>query len=124
VPNSGTFPIGGFCYLLLGRGNERKIMREEYNGWKNRETWAMALWLNNDEGFQNQVQELAEEARDEEYPASRLAEALESFIEELFDFDNISDNRQLFNMLTDIGSLYRVNWYEIAQTFIEELANA
>jgi hypothetical protein len=99
-------------------------MREEYNGWKNRETWAMALWLNNDEGFQNQVQELAEEARDEEYPASRLAEALESFIEELFDFDNISDNRQLFNMLTDIGSLYRVNWYEIAQTFIEELANA
>jgi hypothetical protein len=35
--------------------------------------------------------------------------------------ENISGNRDLFNMLTDIGSLGRVNWREIADNFINEL---
>jgi hypothetical protein len=29
------------------------IMEKEYNGWKNRQTWNVALWINNDEGLYN-----------------------------------------------------------------------
>ena len=28
-----------------------------YNGWKNYETWNVALWINNDEGFYSVAQE-------------------------------------------------------------------
>jgi len=35
-------------------------MSEKYNGWKNRQTWNVALWIGNDEGLYN----LAKEGKD------------------------------------------------------------
>lgn len=32
---------------------------QRYNGWKNYETWNVALWLRNDEGLYNQARDLA-----------------------------------------------------------------
>ena len=37
-------------------------MSERYNGWKNYQTWNVALWIGNDEGLYN----LARECRDYE----------------------------------------------------------
>jgi hypothetical protein len=33
-------------------------MCEEYNGWTNRETWGLALHIDNDQGLQEQASEL------------------------------------------------------------------
>lgn len=101
-------------------------MNEEYNGWTNRETWATALHINNDQALQEIAQEyvqqeLASQQEGELGNSNRLAETLESWItEDLLTLENISGNQGLFNMLSDIGSLYRVNWLEIAETFEAE----
>jgi hypothetical protein len=106
---------------------------EEYNGWKNRETWALALWLDNEQGWQEMIQELAVQALNDTpllepenrviVATSKLALLLREWVEEeLLSLESISNNQALFNMLTDIGSLYRVDYREIAKGYIEENA--
>ncbi len=37
---------------------ESSTVTTEYNGWTNRETWLTNLWLNNDMGSYEQLQEI------------------------------------------------------------------
>jgi hypothetical protein len=102
-------------------------MCQEYNGWTNRETWAVNLWLTNDYGMTKDLeiyfQELHQEGEEviETTPEimRNYTEYLESYVNELLEFENL--NRTTYSMLTDIGSLYRVNWREIAEDFAEVL---
>ena len=86
----------------------------------------MKLWFDNDEGFDSVVNDrVAEifatnELEDFATAKREIADWLEEFIAELFDFDSIFENRSLFTMMQDIGSTYRVNWYEIADAFYIE----
>ena len=92
-------------------------METEYNGWTNRETWAVVLHINNDEGLLNPINEVAKLHEN----LNDLADEIESFInEDVLNFENISTNRNAFLMLQDIGSLYRVNWREVAESFISD----
>ena len=85
----------------------------DYNGWKNYETWNIALWLNNDEGTYNYMLELAQEARDEEDLASKIE-------------DFLDDNNPLAtaspSLYQDIlgASLRSADLREIAKSFLEE----
>ena len=87
-------------------------METEYNGWTNRETWAVALWINNEQGLQEQINDQAREASS----LGGFADFLEEFIDELFD----ENWQNLKAMRNDIGSLWRVNWYELAESFISD----
>lgn len=91
-------------------------MTEEYNGWTNRETWATALHINNDEGLYKTVQDWAVSNLEEQESeaVTVLAESIEDFVTELLD----SDWDGVKSMRYDIGSLWRVNWREIANSFI------
>lgn len=108
-------------------------MCEEFNGWKNRETWALALWLDNEQSWQEKTQELAISALNRTplmepenrvvIATSKLADSLRDWVEDdLLALGNILRTQVLFNMLTDIGSLYRVDYREIAKGYIEEMA--
>ena len=104
-------------------------MTEEYNGWKNRETWATNLWIDNDEGLQSEVLEMAKSAvREDKLNAQRiLADNLKEWLENLLDFRAYRDEYGaempdgLQTMRDDIGSLYRVEWWEIAEGFLSSI---
>jgi len=97
-------------------------MCEEYNGWTNRETWATALHLNNDQGLYETVRDWAVSNWEEQESeaVTVLSESIEDFVTELVE----SDWDGVKFMRSDIGSLYRVNWREIAESFISEMAVA
>lgn len=106
-------------------------MSEEYNGWTNRETWCMNLWITNKQGWDELMRELAKEAlkgsfTDLSLPESKnshtysLSQEIEVYFEEIFSWEYVKDNESLFNVVKDVGSLYRVNWFEIAEHFIDD----
>ena len=77
----------------------------EYNGWTNRETWIVNLWLTNDECYYEELQAIIKNFDSEEQ-----AEELEQYVHWIIDVDEAS-------MTTDLlsTSLGRVNWHEIAR---------
>ena len=121
-------PSTGWAVALsqIGWSGKGTTMNEqEYNGWSNRETWATNLWLTNDYGMTKDLEIYFQELHNEGEPTTpeimrNFTDHIENFVGELLEFENL--NQTTHSMLTDIGSLYRVNWREIAQGFSEELA--
>lgn len=102
-------------------------MTDNYNGWTNRETWATMLHIDNDQALLEIAMEYARTEDDghedgEEINPYYLGETLKSWIEEdLLTRENIAGNEGLWLMLSDIGSLYRVNWREIAEALLDRV---
>ena len=89
----------------------------DYNGWTNYETWAVKLWLDNDEYLCNHWQPEVAQAAD---GVSGLADTVKEFVTD-------SDN----GLIPDLGAtlaadllnaaLSDVNWREIAENMREDL---
>lgn len=109
---------------------------DQYNGWTNRETWALNLWLNNDQGLYEMTRERVADAiahdadgthQENGQPWSlhdqRVAgEAVKAFVEELTDPDeSLMTPKQIISLLSDVGSLYRVDWDEIGSARLESI---
>ena len=109
---------------LAGRLNH--IAPKTYNGWTNYETWAVKLWLDNDEGSQELQRELLDQAKDtpkvsvwtiEETVKFTLADLLKDTVDEM--------RGELYpgaSMFTDLlgAALSEVNWNEIAESIIND----
>jgi hypothetical protein len=116
---------------------------ETYNGWVNRETWAIQLHLSNNEGDYRQMCEQAEEVAtqvrfeiaDEDgdthndggksVMVSRMAEFIKQWTEEMFesvinpDDGPPTEAARLF--VADVGSWWRADFYEIAESWVESV---
>jgi hypothetical protein len=117
---------------------------ETYEGWTNHETWAVALHINNDQGWQQSVHEALKGAREDSDPYSlaltdetrdalaahragqivkdnveeTLTERLSDYHRGVLDLDVYSIPRE------DIGSMWRVDWDEIGAAFLSDIEEA
>lgn len=103
-----------------------------YNGWKNYETWNVALWLGNDQGSQEHWNEKAQDCYDnaegcssftrEERAALDLADSLKADFEEGKD-NLLEESKMTCSVWADLlgAALSEVDWLEIAEHYIEEV---
>lgn len=102
------------------------MTRNEYNGWTNYETWAVALWLDNEEGSQSFWSERAREVfaeyesgdldNDKHYAALAIADELKDQHDEA-----MPETAGVFADLLN-AAMSEVDWYEIAMHYLEEPA--
>lgn len=99
-------------------------MCKEYNGWTNYETWAVALWLDNDQKY---MQELAQSTYDNAEPEryfTRLERAqidLEDAIKEyVTDSNPLADTNSMYADLLN-AAISIVNWSEISKNYLENV---
>jgi hypothetical protein len=94
----------------------RAVIRahEEYNGWKNYETWLVNLWITNEESSYEYYRELVRKAKSD----GEAAKALKDSVEE--GCDEFVGNRG--NLYTDLlnGALSSVDWFEVVKALKED----
>lgn len=105
-------------------GQNYVLSKSKHNGWSNYETWAVSLWIDNDEGSQSYWAEAAEEAKKENHDdhsddwseaTGALADRLKSELEEAAPDLGATLWSDLLN-----AALSEVNWYEIAEHLLED----
>lgn len=89
---------------------------EEYNGWTNRETWLLMLWINNDEDWYNEAQLKAAEIIESEPDAEQvpyMATWLELWTDEQITFPD-----PINGLVSDLLGTWRINYEEVASAIL------
>lgn len=102
-------------------------MSEKYNGWTNYETWAVNLWMSNDEVsasyWDEKADECLTEAKDEQLSSKEqnATHALKEAIKDEFEDgkETVLPEASVYSDLLG-AALSEVNWYEIAKGLIDE----
>jgi hypothetical protein len=102
---------------------------DTYEGWANRETWALNLVLSNDQGLSEMTQERVRDALDgtaSSDPAVHVreaGEAVQQLLAELTDPNyGVLGLVAIVSMLSEVGSVWRIDWREIGAAWLENLS--
>jgi hypothetical protein len=124
-----------FEKLAALRQDSAKVAQEGgYNGYTNYETWAVALWMDNDRGSYDYWRERAQEIKgegdfggrgDNEFMQDTPDDekALHAIADELKDqHEQMVEEASLQGVLSDLlnAALSEVNWKEVAENLLSE----
>lgn len=94
------------------------------NGWTNRETWAVNVWvdeLNLKEARDEMVRQFSEDTALYEIETA-TREWFEAQLDSMEEFAEDSGSyTTLIRAISDIGSLWRVDWLELGQAWLDEV---
>jgi hypothetical protein len=101
------------------------MANQEYNGWTNYETWAVNLWLTNEQGSDSYWRETAEEIYNEsetETSFTRAERASLTLADRLKSEHEETQPELGASLWADLlgAAMSEVNWYEIAEHFIAD----
>ena len=102
-------------------------MAEKYNGWTNYETWNLALWIGNEEGSDRYWRDVAQEVYDDAEADETFTRAERATLDladrlkdEITEANPLADDATFFADILG-AALSEVNWYEIAEHWIEDI---
>lgn len=92
-----------------------------YNGWSNYETWAVSLWIDNEDWSQHEARELVGAAwcRNSEHPRVEAADALRMWVSE--DGNPLIEAASMYSDLLG-HALGQVDWFEIVDSLQSDAA--
>lgn len=100
---------------------------ETYNGWRNRSTWLVNLWIDNDgyAGGADEVAEQAAERLDEYAERDDAVSGLAEYLKDRIDFDLFDEEMNPTppkGLASDLmrQCLREVDWYEIARYYVAQ----
>ncbi len=103
----------------------------EYNGWYNYETWVVNLWLDNEQGSYNAMREEAQRCLEEcerpetrSYSSQTREDAAKIMLADILKNDHEEALPELQGFAADLlnAAMSEVNWYDIAEHYIDEVA--
>lgn len=105
-------------------------MSEDYNGYTNYETWAVALHIDNDQYFSDlintQVKEICENATGNEILSVEVSarydvsQFLKEQIQEFMGIDDM-ENGLALDLLN--AAISQIDWYDLARHYMQEITN-
>jgi len=101
---------------LLKKEMNKNMKEEGYNGWKNYETWCIALWIDNDEGLYDELRDIIRLFVSNK-SVNDAASILKDWIDEM---NPLMDDSSMWSDLMS-AALSEVDWYEIAENYLSEL---
>jgi hypothetical protein len=112
---------GAWTHLI----EELSMNTQQYNGWTNYETWLVSLWMDNEEGSQNYWTEIAQECYDQsdESRSSTKEQQATYDLSKRMEEEHEENQPETTGLWADLinAALSEVNWYEIAEHYIEEV---
>jgi hypothetical protein len=96
------------------------MAEQGYNGWTNYPTWAVHLWLTNDEGSHDDCLYYVRLAKGYDVPRVVLADCLKSKVRD-GEGESVFDQASVYSDLLGYA-LDCVDWFGIADAFLEDEA--
>jgi hypothetical protein len=97
--------------------NKCNMQSDTFNGWPNRETWALHLHLTNDEALYRHILSLAADAGDIHALAEMIRNQVQEWRLDVRDGNPLPDTLRM--LVDEVGSAWRVDWDAVARPFTE-----